>query len=37
MCEHCKEDFAGYVRPLERNGRVAVFELANRNILNINW
>ena len=26
MCEYCKEDFDGYVRALDKNGHVCIFD-----------
>ena len=37
MCEYCNEDFDGYVKPLDKNGQVAVFEKPHEKILDIDW
>lgn len=37
MCEYCNEDFDGYVKPLDKNGHVAVFDKPHEKILDIDW
>lgn len=37
MCEYCKEDFDGYVRALDKNGHVCIFDKPHEKILYINW
>ena len=37
MCEYCKEDFDGYVRALDKNGHVCIFDKVYEKILDIDW
>lgn len=37
MCEHCKEEFDGYYRPLDRNAHICIFDEPCEQILDINW
>lgn len=37
MCEYCEEDFEGYVKPLDKNAHIAIFNKPYGKILDINW
>lgn len=37
MCEYCNEDFDGYVRPLDRNAHVVIWDKPHYQVLEIDW
>lgn len=37
MCKYCEEDFEGYVKPLDKNAHVAIFDRVYEKNLDIDW
>jgi hypothetical protein len=37
MCKYCEEDFDGFVKPLDKNAHVCVFDKPNKKIFDIDW
>ena len=37
MCKYCEEDFDGWIKPLDKNGHVAVFDKVYEKVLEIDW
>ena len=36
-CEYCQEDCDGYLKPLDKNAHICVFDMAYKQWLDINW